>query len=336
MKKFSALSILLIAGSPVFAQGAPAESAAAENAPSSVSLFVENDFKFSDRYYTNGIKLTYADYGDDWWASAAQFAVLRAVGLDSDQAWQTASIGQNMCVGYDITDPNPPLDDRPYAGWLYLSSGAHLVKKDSLDSLTVTLGIVGPQSYAGDVQRAFHDIIDDPDPQGWRNQIKNEPGIVIAYCHAERLFEYAFSENFKSDFIGAAGANLGNVITEGRIKALFRIGFNLPNSFSEKRIDYSSSADVYYFDPAAADWHLYLYAGATARFVGYDITLNGNTFADSRSVDPKWLVGEGNLGVSAKYKNLELSLNWTIRSEEFNTQRGGPHFFWCANARVLF
>lgn len=339
MKHFTLLSISLIASLPIFANEAQIESKNESTREiSSISLFWENDFRFSDRYYTNGLKLTYTDKGDDWYTSALQFALMRAIGdFDSAQAWQTVSLGQAMYVGYDIKIPNPPETDRPYAGFLYLSSGAHLAKKNSLDSLTVSLGIVGPQSWAGDVQKAYHDIINADDPKGWHNQIKNEPAIIIAYNHSHRLYQYNFTDNFSSDFIGALGADLGNVMTQAKIKALLRFGFNLPNSFAEKRIDSSSNTDVFFYEKQNMnDWHLYLYAGATARFVGYDITLDGNTFADSRSVTKKWLVGEGNLGISARYMNLEANLNWTIRTEDFNTQREGPHFFWCANLKYTF
>lgn len=202
--------------------------------------------------------------------------------------------------------------------------------------MTINLGIVGPQSYADEAQKLFHSVTGDDKPQGWHNQIKNEPGIIIAYSHAQRLLDYKITDGFRTDFIGGLGANLGNVNTEGRIKALGRIGFNLPYNFEAQRIDAASGQDVEWIETSKADWHLYLSFGGIARFVGYDITLDGNTFANSRSVDKKWLVGETNLGISARYKLLELCLNWTVRTEDFNTQRGGAHVFWSGAIKVRF
>lgn len=304
---------------------------------SSVALFVENDFRFSDRYYTSGLKFTYTDPDCDWWASALQYKLLSLFAVSKDsQLWQTASIGNEMYVPFDISLPNPPLNDRPYAGWTYVSSGAHIANKNSLDSLTVSLGIIGPQSYSGDLQKAYHSIIDADRPMGWGYQIKNEPGIIIAYNHSQRFYTQKIAEIFSGDFIGALGANLGNVSTQGRVKALFRLGFNLPNSFEVNRIERASGQTIEYVEKDSADWHLYLYWGATAMFIGYDITLDGNTFADSRYVSRKWLVGESNLGISARYEQFELNLNWIVRTEEFNNQRDGAHLFWCASARYKF
>jgi hypothetical protein len=331
MKRLCTLSIALASFCALFAQER-------ENIYNrTVSLQIENDYGFSDRYYTNALKLNYTEEGDDWWASAAQFAILKLFDYGPrTQYYQSASLGQDMYVGYDIRDPNPPLDDRPYAGWLYLSSGAHIATKNTLDSLTVSLGIVGPQSYAEDVQKAYHSIIDSDRPMGWHNQIKNEPGIIIAYNHSQRIYDLEIAEGFRTDFIGSLGANLGNVSSEGRIKALWRIGFNMPYYFDATRIDAAASQDVEWKSTSREDWHLYLYAGGLARFVGYDITLDGNTFADSRSVAKKWLVGESNVGISARYKMVELSLNWTVRTQDFNTQRSGPHIFWSTALKVSF
>ena len=334
MKKTFLLSIALILASELFADLKKEDAPALK---SSIAFFVENDFRFSDRYYTNGLKLTYTDPGHDWWASFLQYKALSLFALsDEAQVWQTASIGNEMYVPYDINLPNPPLNDRPYAGWTYLSSGAHIVTKDTLDSLTVSLGIVGPQSYAGDLQKAYHDIIGADKPMGWDYQIKNEPGIIIAYNHSQRIYTQKISENFSADFIGSLGANLGNVSTEARVKALFRIGFNMPNSFEANRIERSSGQTIEFVEANQPDWHLYLYWGGTARFIGYDITLDGNTFADSRYVARKWLVGESNLGISARYEDVELNLNWIVRTQDFNNQYGGPHIFWCASLRVCF
>lgn len=334
MKKTLILSIALIFAAELFAE-LKKESKPELNP--ALTLFIENDFRFSDRYYTSGLKLTYTDAGNDWWSSYLQYKALSLFALSEDsQVWQTASIGNEMYVPYDIHLTNPPIDDRPYAGWTYLSSGSHIVSKDSLDSLTVSLGMVGPQSYAGDLQKGYHDIIGADRPMGWDYQIKNEPGIIIAYNHSQRLYTQKISENFSADVIGSLGANLGNVSTEARVKALFRVGFNMPNSFEANRIERSSGQTIEFVEANPANWHLYLYWGGIARFVGYDITLDGNTFADSRYVARKWLVGESNLGISARYERVELNLNWIVRTQDFNNQYGGPHIFWCATVRVTY
>ncbi len=301
----------------------------------SISLFIENDFRFSDRYYTNGLKLAYTGYGDDFLVSKLQFAALRLF-IDGRQAHQTVCLGQNMYVPGEISNPNPPEWDRPYAGWLYVGAGAHLVDKNRLDSLSVNLGVVGPISLAEDAQKLYHSIIGADWPMGWHDQIKNEPGIEIGYNHAERFVRFGSEKGWAADVVGSAGFDLGNVKTQAQLRSIVRFGINLPYSFDACRIDAAGGNDVRWIPEKEADWHIFGYGGGGARFVGYDISLDGNTFAHSRYVVPKWLVGEVIAGVSARYKSFEAGLNYTLRTAEFNGQKYPVHMFWTLRLKVLF
>src|SRR3546814_2220516 len=61
-----------------------------------------------------------------------------------------------MFTPNDITDRNPPRDERPYAGWLYGSIGIVSDTGSRLDHLQLTLGIVGPYSGAKDTRSEEH------------------------------------------------------------------------------------------------------------------------------------------------------------------------------------
>ncbi len=325
--------LLLFCGINLSAQDVSKAEEASYNV---VSFRVENDFGFSDRYYTNGLKLSYTGEGDDFLTSKLQFALLRAF-VSEGQAYQTVSLGQKMCVSSDINIPNPPDGDRPYAGWLYLGFGSHIVKQDSMDSFTVNLGIVGKHSFAEHAQKFWHSLWDIDKPMGWHNQIKDEPGIIIAYEHNERVFRYDVDDSFSTDAVATLGAELGNVITQATVRAIWRFGFNMPYSFSPSKIESSDSADVLWRPTdASPDWHLYMYGGGAARFVGYDITLDGNTYRSSYSVTSKWLVGEAVAGISARYKRVQADLNWTLRSAEYVHQRHTPHMFWTLTVKVFY
>ena len=328
------LSNILLASGGIYAQVVEEKKVDTESV---ITLRVENDIYFSDRYYTNGLKLSYTGAGDDFYTSRLQFAVLNLFVPDGRQAYQTVSIGQKMCVPGEITDPDPPAWDRPYAGWLYASFGSHLASENRLDSFAVNLGVVGPISLAEDAQKFWHSLIGAEWPMGWHEQIKNEPGIILSYEHTERFVREKITENFATDVLGSARAELGNVSTQATLRAFWRFGFNLPYSFQPNRIDSSDGNDVQWRpSEKSADWHLFMYGGGAARFVGYDITLNGNTFADSRSVVPKWLVGEIMAGVSARYKYIQADLNWTLTSAEFNNQQYPVHMIWTAEVKVFF
>ena len=327
MKTFRHLSIYLSAMFGIFV---PAETfSEGIERESSTYFIVENDFGFTDRYYTNGMKFAYLEPSDDWLIDALQFKALKYLNSDPcAQATQTLAIGQDMYVSYTINDVNPPQTDRPYAGWLYLTSGSHIASKNSLTSIAISVGIVGKYSGAELFQKKYHKLIHAKKPRGWDTQLKDEPAFVISFNHSERVFEYFLSDNFRTDFICSAGANLGTVATEGVVKALWRFGFNMPYSFDAARIDFASSQSIEYATANRPDWHAYLYAGVVGKAVGYNMFLDGNVLRKyGRSVDKEWAVGEFNCGASVRWGDFYINYSWCVRSDEYKTQRGGPQIF---------
>lgn len=303
-----------------------------------LSIFAENDIGFSDRYYTNGIKIQYTQKGRDFWVNAPQFWILDLIS-DSEDAlsFETISLGQAMYVPQDIDAPIPPSNDRPYAGWLYLNAASHVATKNSLDSFAITLGVVGRHSYAEDIQRKWHDIFGFDMPAGWDNQLEDEFGFVISYKHSQRVWRADAPNGVSADAVVSAGADLGNVITQGYLSVLFRVGYSLPFSFDAGKIGYCSSTDVRAGAPYDEDCHLYFLAGASARFIGYDITLDGNAFASSDwGVDSQWFVFEPVAGVSARWRGVELDLLLTYRTREFKGQGIGHHTFWTISLKYFF
>lgn len=67
------------------------------------------------------------------------------------------ALGQDMYTPKDISLRNPPLDDQPYAGWLYGSAGLIAETGRQLDQLELTVGMVGPASLAEETQKRVHD-----------------------------------------------------------------------------------------------------------------------------------------------------------------------------------
>ena len=119
----------------------------------SVSFFVENDMGYSDKYATNSLKLQYTNENNDFWTNLVQFAFLETfVSTQKAKNFQTISVGHNINVPRNISEPVPSLNERPYAGWLYFNAASHIAKENSLDTFAITLGIVGRHSYAGDIQ----------------------------------------------------------------------------------------------------------------------------------------------------------------------------------------
>ena len=317
MKKFSALSILLLAATLCFG---------ADGGKSTLSLFFENDIGFSDRYYTNGLKIQYTRHLETSSnAGCAKFA--------------SFAVGQGMFVPQTIEDPTPPLDDRPYAGWLYLNAACHAVTENTLDTFAVTLGCIGRYSYAQDVQSLWHNAWGFKRPKGWDNQLDNEVGFVLTYKHSQRLYKADLGGGINADLTGSVGCDLGNVLTQGYLSILARAGFNLDGGFDFGKIDYASSCDTRApTDCASAtSWRLFLKAGALARFVGYDITLDGNVFGSSPyGVNSEWFVFEPVCGLTLARANFAAELLLNYRTREFTSQRIAHHTFWTFSVKYSF
>ncbi len=146
-----------------------------------LNVVVENDtFAGADRDYTNGIRFSWLSSEENmpsWTRSVANALPLAG---DGHKRISLAA-GQSMFAPEDLTSRNVVVDQHPYAGWLYGSVGMVSDTGKTLDNVVLTLGMVGPSSYAEQIQKFVHHVTDSTQPQGWDNQIKNEPGVVLTY-----------------------------------------------------------------------------------------------------------------------------------------------------------
>jgi Uncharacterized protein conserved in bacteria (DUF2219) len=149
----------------------------------------ENDvLTNSDNNYTNGGAISWVSsdldtYDSDSfvskWASFWKF--LPFVDDDGYKTYEAWSLVQEMNTPDDIQDPNPPEDDQPYAGVLYVDSLLYARKERWAHVWQLRVGVVGPASQAEEVQNKVHDLIGSDEALGWDTQLPNEPVINIGY-----------------------------------------------------------------------------------------------------------------------------------------------------------
>lgn len=243
----------------------------------------------------------------------------------------TYSIGQSTFTPDDISRSEPIEDDQPYAGWLYLGFGLEqevIPMADRLrylDTIELQLGVIGPLSGAEQVQRATHNILGATDPQGWDNQLNNEPGINLFYSRqwtGAQEFAVTSGDGLPQlffDITPKLGAALGNVHIFGAGGLTFRFGNFLPDDHGPPVVRPSLPGSDFF--PRQDGWSAYIFGGLEGRVVGRNIFLDGNSFDnDSRSVDKKTLVGEARLGLAAIYGDVRLAYTHVFRSREFEGQ----------------
>lgn len=215
----------------------------------------------------------------------------------------------------------PQPDDRPYAGYAYAGWKANYVRSQNIqDTFGIQLGIVGPHSYAGRVQKEFHKLIGQKVPKGWGTQLHDEPQLMAI---AERKFR--FPVNKYIDFIDTIGANLGTPFTQAYAGPLLRVGYNLPLSFNSSDPIFPRVAHPGETPPKPTS-SLYGFAGVYGRAVAANVFLDGNSWHDSASIDKNIFVGEGRLGIAGEYKGYRLGYTYVVLLEEYKGENNGMDF----------
>lgn len=312
------------------------------------TLHFENDlFADTDRFYTNGIKVSFVSPEMKWFQDldflkqqhlparlANGFIGLLPWSADAERQRNISlSVGQLMFTPRDITRTDLIRDDRPYSGWLYGSAAFHSKTYRRLDTFELQLGFTGPWSLAHEAQDLVHDIRGIDKAQGWRNQIDTEPGVALIYDRRLRVFPRAdFYGQWGVDAIAHGGGAVGTVFTHASVGMEARLGWNLPTDFGTGiirpagEINMPTDTRDARYQSAGRDLSAYLSASLGGRFVLRDIFLDGNTFEDSHDVDKEPVVGEVILGASVLWGRFKLSYAHVVRTHEFETQRGTQQF----------
>ena len=307
----------------------------ARTAPVFTAYFENDVFAGKDEHYTNGVKLSWisgdlTDWGQQGWRKTVVES-LPFVNQTERQKNIGIALGQNIYTPADTSLAVPDPRDRPYAGWTYLEF-SFISKTDRImDTVALQLGIVGPHSFAEDIQKWVHRVLASDEPMGWNSQLKDEPGVNFVLERKWRLYRRTLSHKLGVDFIPHAGASLGNVQTYANAGGMVRLGFNLPSDFGVDLIrgGGSVSAPVNDDDPRVSprkNCSVFIFGGVDGRAVARDIFLDGNSFRDSASVDKKNFVGDAYYGIGVIWGTWQLTCTQAVRSIEFKGQDGTSCF----------
>ncbi|MBC6441420.1 MAG: lipid A deacylase LpxR family protein [Rhodospirillales bacterium] len=317
---FGALTALLL----------PAGLAVAEEPGQIVGIQTENDFFVSndDGEYTHGMQLSYLSGAKDIPDLVVNGAnLLPMFDVGGGKRWGI-TIAQSMFTPNDIRSPNLLVDDRPYAGWLRGDIGLAADNGDRLDRASLSLGVIGPASYADEMQIWFHEIIKAPRPKGWDHQLSNEPAINLFYERQHRTVKDADLSGLglEWDLTTRGSFALGNVHTYAGLGAEMRIGQDLRQDYGAPRIGAGIAGSEYFLPGSWDSLGWYVFAGAEARFVARNIFLDGNTFTHSHSVDKNPFVGEFQTGIALTWGHMRLTFTHRMRTKEFDGQEDVDQF----------
>lgn len=315
-----------------------------------LTAYFENDLVArTDRDYTNGTKFSWLSpnlhrtFNDseripDWLKPiVSRLPFVNNPGVQKNVSF---SLGQNMYTPGDTSVEELIPDDRPYAGWLYLGIAFHNRTVRWSDTLELSLGVVGPWAFAEETQNFVHHVRGFAEAKGWDNQIKNEPAINLIWERKVRLARWGDHHGFGGDIISHGGAALGNVFIYGNGGGTVRFGWNVPKDYGSALIRFAGSTN----GPAGANdirtrsdafpFGLHVFGTVDGRLMLRDITLDGNTFRDSHSVEREWVVGDFSIGTAMVLGQWKLSYALTHRTRTF--EKGTAHEFGSVNISLTY
>jgi lipid A 3-O-deacylase len=310
--------------------------ATAAQADETINVFarIDNDlFTGTDREYTSGVEAgfttaTVESFDDAGFAPGLRRANralrwLQPKGFDENNV--TWTIGQQMFTPEDWRLETPDARDRPYAGLLFASLTYNGRDSHSLRSTSLQVGIVGPSALAEETQNLVHEAVGADRFLGWDHQLNDEPAFRVMHQRFRR-WDIQPARRF-GDITAHYGGSIGNLSTFANAGAELRFGRNLPDNFgTATTLSYGqNTAPTRWFgSPSRPSIHGFV--AVDARAVLHDITLDGNTWRDSASVDREPYVAELSLGVALDWRGWQTTVGATYRTKEYETQTGDSSF----------
>jgi lipid A 3-O-deacylase len=350
---------LLLVGAASFSQvqAGPADACARHAAASkpAVNLRLDNDvFGAQDQGYSSGIQLMLvsSDLGDgsledgrpgdrsragngcrwpltDWLGRRLRF--LAPAG--SVQRNLTFSFGQAI-----FTPSNPKRtdlipEDRPYAAALLVGLGHNARRDGRLHASLVQVGMIGPSARGEPAQDQIHKLTGDAPFLGWEHQLRDEAVFRVLHERLQRHLPRsppAAVGSWRWDAVSHWGVSLGNLQTHANVGGEVRWGPALPDDFGssptrpagERTIGRRGEGDSAF--AAAPTGHAFV--AVDARWVLWDISLDGNTFKSSHSVDKEHFVVDLGYGLAFTRGPWKIVLARFHRSHEFRGQKDMPIF----------
>lgn len=203
---------------------------------------IDNDAIWkSDSNFTNGWSLQYHTVRYASWEETKAPDFIKWVGnhfptLSGEGAIvrNGHGIGQNMITPEDLTNPDPPPGDLPYAGSLTYTINWQRFNRKNASIFQATAGVLGEESLAEDFQKFVHnDLGLGDDPQGWRTQRDTEPVVNFSYLYFWRLGHVGtYTNGWAGQAIAGPAVHVGNIWTAAELGLGFRFGWNMPEGFN--------------------------------------------------------------------------------------------------------
>ncbi len=289
-----------------------------------------------DQGYTAGAAVTWVSpgldsYTEDGCLPSALRWVNRGLGWlqprDAEQRNQVLTYTHALYTPVDGSRRDLIVDDRPYAGVLMLGTGWNGRRGDRLSSTHLRLGMTGPSALGEAAQDGVHRLFGRERFEGWENQLRDEVLVQVQHERLRRWHRRDYGDAMAWDLIGHVGGAVGNLATFANTGVELRWGKHLPDDFGTDPLRPAGDNTAPGPKPDLGEaWGWHFYAGVDARWTFRDITLDGNTWKDSHSIDKREAVGDLSLGVAITRGPWKIAGSHVRRTREFVGQNARPVF----------
>lgn len=305
-----------------------------------LNVRLDNDalgFDGQDRGYTNGFEFGWmsanlARTHDTDCVPTALRAVRGFLESLHPQAYDQRNLLFTLTQAiYTPSDGEPAtllVNDRPYAGVLLLGVGYNARLDERLRTTQVRVGVVGPSARGQQVQNGIHRVIGANQWHGWDHQLHDEPVLQVVHERLRRYGQRPFwgSRFWSWDLVTHYGASVGNYLTHANLGAEWRLGRGLPDDFGSDPLRPAGENTAPVLRLPSGDWDGHFFASVDVRAVAWNVSLDGNTWKDSHSVDKRPLVADLGVGASLSVRAWKVAVAHYWRTREFRGQEASPMF----------
>ena len=191
----------------------------------------------------------------------------------------------------------PIINDRAYAGYLYLFLNKNIKYNNVFDSFGVNIGFTGDLSFGEEIQKVVHDMIGSPEPMGWDNQIDNEFLFMLSWLIIPKIY-----------------TNLGTPFTSFSPSIEFRYGWNLQeNDLIFNKID-PILQDI------SRENSYYAFLELLGNISLYNTFLDKNGRGFNNNIDKEFFGYNIIFGLNCTINNFYIKYSNIYISKEFNKQ----------------
>ena len=266
-----------------------------------VRLLYDNDFfTATDIYYTQGYTIELVTPG------LRHNPINYILPQLDGKAIYGLALEQTGFIPTDISDANIRYGDRPYASTFAFKSfitSTDTLRKARLTS-SVSIGMIGQAALGYEIQSGIHQWIDDEEPMGWGNQIRNDVVLDYELAYEKQLFRLW-------DLFSMASATR---LRLGTLNTHFFAGVNASLGIINSPFSAISNS---------RKLQIYIYSQPRATLVGYDATLQGGWFNNSPytipSRDVERVTLQNNFGLIIRYRSSYFEYSRSHITREFST-----------------